>query len=178
MKAKIITISCAILTMTACASHQSAKNTHTNKEEATLAFMNPNDKKMSCKELQLEMNEAEFFSKTALDDTNMGFSSVFSPVKSYHNYSKAQKTIENSQVRIEYLNQIYNILNCNGRLGVKGANVEVPHGAMGAQPVSVRDYPEHAQTRQVAQEPYALEEPTVMLPNEEDDYNSDDDDQI
>ena len=185
MKIKIITLSSVILAMSACVSHH--KETSQNKVENyqfSQTVMSPKDKKLSCKELLLEMNEAEFFHKAAQEDQNIGFGGFISPFKSVHTYRTATKTMENTQARVEYLNQIYNVLSCNGRSGVKNASVESPRETMMEDRIVQRDYPEKVNSERSYSPrpmqhsynaPQTLEEPTLTLPyDEEVDDNRDD----
>ena len=173
MKIKILTLSSVILAMTACASnHKQTARIEEESYQFSQTVMSPNDKKLSCKELLLEMNEAEFFHKAAQEDQHIGFGGVLSPVKSMHTYRTATETIHNTQARVEYLNQIYNVLSCNGRSGVKNASVESPRKTMMNEQVSQRDYPEkvtpdqrysHYEMQHSLNAPQPLEEPTFRF---------------
>lgn len=70
------------------------------------------DKQLSCQDILLEMNEAEFFRKKAEGNRAPGFKSVVMPIgyiSSYVNAGDAMKAADN---RIAYLAQIYEIKRC------------------------------------------------------------------
>lgn len=70
------------------------------------------DKNLSCTEVMLELNEAEFYRKTA--ETNKGpkLKSVLMPLGYVSTYMNAEDAVDAANSRIDYLNRIYEILSC------------------------------------------------------------------
>lgn len=71
------------------------------------------DKELSCKELLLEMNEAQYYKKSALNNRGPKIQSVLMPMGYISTYLSAEEAIEASDARVEYLDQIYDILKCS-----------------------------------------------------------------
>ena len=78
-----------------------------------VASLQKKDKFLSCKEIMLEQNEAAFFRKTAEKNKGPSFRNVVMPLGYISTYVDAEKAIEASDSRIEYLNRIYDILDCD-----------------------------------------------------------------
>lgn len=80
---------------------------------ASVAPLQKKDKVLSCKEIMLEQNEAAFYRKTAEKNKGPSFKNVMMPLGYISTYVEAEKAIEASDSRIEYLNRIYDILDCD-----------------------------------------------------------------
>jgi len=100
---KIMTVSLAAFTMTACSSDDSPK----------VASMQKKDKALSCQQVQLEINESEFYRKTAEKNKSPKIKSLLMPIGYVYTYVDAEEAIEQADQRIDYLNRIYDILNCD-----------------------------------------------------------------
>lgn len=100
---KIMTVTIASLALTACASDKSPRVTSLQKK----------DKNLSCSQVQLEINEAEFYRKTAEKNKSPKIKSLLMPIGYVYTYVDAEKAIEQSDQRIDYLNRIYDILDCD-----------------------------------------------------------------
>ncbi|MCD6035762.1 MAG: hypothetical protein K0R63_1503 [Rickettsiales bacterium] len=70
------------------------------------------DKQLSCKEVLLEMNEAEFYRTTAQKNKGPGLKSVLMPLGYISTYMSAEEAINASGARIDYLDRIYQIMGC------------------------------------------------------------------
>ncbi len=92
----------AIILISACTSTQSEKVTALQKK----------DKNLSCKEVLLEINEAEFYRKTAQQNKNPKVSSLMMPLGYVSTYMSAEEAMDAANARIDYLNRIYDILSC------------------------------------------------------------------
>ena len=97
------TIAVAVVMLTACAGEKSPKVTSLQKR----------DKNLSCSEVQLEINEAEFYRKTAEQNKNPKIKSLIMPLGYISTYVDAEEASNAADARIEYLNRIYDILNCD-----------------------------------------------------------------
>ncbi|MDB2414897.1 hypothetical protein N9W34_03910 [Rickettsiales bacterium] len=93
----------SILLITSCSTTE-----YTTKVKA----MQRKDKKLSCTELLLEMNEASFYRKVAMRKKGPKLKNVLMPLGYISTYMDAEGAIEASNARVEYLDQIYEILNC------------------------------------------------------------------
>ena len=71
------------------------------------------DKYLSCKEIMLEQNEAAYYRKTAENNKGPSFRNIFMPLGYISTYVNAENAIEASSSRIEYLNRVYDILDCD-----------------------------------------------------------------
>ncbi len=78
-----------------------------------LFVMQQRDKNLSCSQVMLEINEAEFHRKTAEKNRSFGFETVISPFTYVKSYMGSSKTIKHADSRIDYLNRIYDILDCD-----------------------------------------------------------------
>ncbi len=91
------------LSLSACAGEETPK----------VASLQKKDKTLSCSEVQLEINEAEFYRKTAENNKNPNVKSLIMPLGYISTYVNADEAAGAAQARIEYLNRIYDILNCD-----------------------------------------------------------------
>ncbi len=101
-KTLITTLAVGVM-LTACAGVSSEK----------VASLQKKDKMLNCKEIMLEQNEAEFYRKTAEKNKGPSIRNVVMPLGYISTFVDAQKAIEAADSRVEYLNRIYDILDCD-----------------------------------------------------------------
>ena len=100
---KIIIIGFAsLLLLTACGAKYSPK----------VSVMKPYDKSLSCEEIALERNEAEYVKKMASSNRS-SLTNVFRPIGVFGTVSSANDSIDASNNREDYLNSIYQIKQCD-----------------------------------------------------------------
>lgn len=75
--------------------------------------MKRTDKDLGCSEILLEINEAEFHKKQALEKKSLGIKSIVMPLGYIDTYMSADEAISAAKSRIGYLNRIYEIKNCD-----------------------------------------------------------------
>jgi len=72
------------------------------------------DKQLSCREIMLEINEAEEYKKTAENNKNPDLRSFIAPLGYAYTVSSADDAIDASNKRITYLQDVYRISGCSG----------------------------------------------------------------
>ena len=72
------------------------------------------DKQLTCREILLEINEAEEYKKTAENNKDPGLRSFIAPLGYAYTLSSANDAIKASDDRISYLQDIYRISGCAG----------------------------------------------------------------
>lgn len=82
------------------------------KQSPTVVSMQKKDKFLSCKEILLEINEAEFYRRTAQNNKNPGVSNILMPLGYISTYVNAEEAIKAANARADYLNRVYEILDC------------------------------------------------------------------
>lgn len=107
MLKKLCTLGAALFLIAAC----STEGEMSPKVQA----MQEKDKTLSCKDILLEMNEAEFYKKKA--DKNMGpkLKYVFMPLGYISTYMNAEDAIDSADDRIAYLDKVYDIMDCDNQ---------------------------------------------------------------
>lgn len=70
------------------------------------------DKQLNCQDIQLEINEAQFFQKKAEENKGMSVRNMLSPFGYASTYMSAEEAVEAAGSRIAYLNQVYEIKRC------------------------------------------------------------------
>lgn len=105
MKKRVIIGLLASFILTACAGDKSVKVTSLQKK----------DKSLSCSEVMLEINESEFYRKTAEKNKNPKAKSILMPLGYISTYVDAEEAVEAADSRITYLNRIYDILDCDNQ---------------------------------------------------------------
>jgi len=78
----------------------------------TVKAMQRKDKSLSCKEVLLEMNEADFYKQTAYKNKGPKLKNVLMPLGYVSTYMNAEEAIGAADARIAYLDRIYEILRC------------------------------------------------------------------
>ncbi len=91
------------LFLTACAGDKSVK----------VASLQKKDKNLSCSEVMLEINEADFYRKTAERNKGPKVKSLLMPLGYISTYVNAEEAIGAAAARVDYLNRIYEILDCD-----------------------------------------------------------------
>lgn len=106
MKRVIVLLGVTCL-MTACAGERSPMVQSVQKK----------DKELSCTEVLLEMNEAEFYKNTAETKRQPSLKNVVMPLGYVSTYMNSSDAINAAGSRISYLNKIYEIMGCDGEKG-------------------------------------------------------------
>jgi len=91
------------LFLTACVADKSVK----------VASLQKKDKNLSCSEVMLEINEADFYRKTAERKKDPKVKSLLMPLGYISTYVDAEEAISAAAARVDYLNRIYEILDCD-----------------------------------------------------------------
>jgi hypothetical protein len=116
--------------------------------------MQRKDKQLSCKEILLEMNEAQFYQKAALKNKGPKLKNILMPLGYISTYMDAQEASDAAIARVEYLDKVYNIMDCDGESRAPGGAAAT--SSSNAPRVSGIHYqpepPNHAQN-QWAEEP-------------------------
>ena len=71
------------------------------------------DKKLTCPDVILELNEAEYRKKQAMSAKGISADQALLPLCWLPTYTSAQEAQKAADERIEYLTQIYNVLQCD-----------------------------------------------------------------
>jgi hypothetical protein len=107
MGTKLITVFLAATLVSACTGQRSERVNSLQKK----------DKYLSCKEIQLEMNEAEFYRRTAEKNKGPSVQNVMMPLGYISTFMSAEDAIQASDARGDYLNRVYEILECDNPKG-------------------------------------------------------------
>lgn len=99
----ILCILAAVVTLSACSGESSTQ----------VQAMQRKDKQLSCKEVLLEMNEAQFYKKMALKNKDPKLKTVLMPLGYISTYMGAEEAAGTATARIEYLDKIYDIMDCD-----------------------------------------------------------------
>lgn len=70
------------------------------------------DKHLSCQEILLEMNEAQFYNRMAHKKRGVKLKNVLMPLGYISTYMDSEDAIGAAQARVEYLDRIYEIMRC------------------------------------------------------------------
>lgn len=73
-----------------------------------------NDKKLACKDIILEINEAEHYRAEAIESRKISTGEMLMPTCWLSGYIDGAQAIRTSDARIEYLGHIYDLLDCGG----------------------------------------------------------------
>ena len=82
------------------------------KESKKVASLQKKDKKLSCQEILLEMNEAEFYRDVAYKNRGPKLKNILMPLGYISTYMDAGEAIDAAEARVTYLDRIYQILRC------------------------------------------------------------------
>lgn len=83
------------------------------KESVKVAELQKKDKKLSCKEIKLEINEADYYRKAAQQNKSPTVGNLLMPLGYISTYVDAEDASHAAQARIDYLNRISEILKCD-----------------------------------------------------------------
>jgi len=100
---RIFSVLIASFLFVACAGEKSVK----------VSSMQKKDKNLSCREIMLEINEAEFYRNTAEKNKNPGIKSLLMPLGYVSTYLDAEEAAGAADARISYLNRVYDIMKCD-----------------------------------------------------------------
>lgn len=100
---KIIISLMALVALAACGT----------RSETGKPAMTRNDKRLSCEDLLLEINDAKFLHDQAEKNKGLNFKNVIWPVGYPETYSSAEEAISNTTARVQYLQNIFNIKKCD-----------------------------------------------------------------
>ncbi len=81
------------------------------------------DKKLSCKEVILEINESEHYKDLAKKESGIHFGNILMPVCWVTSSVDASKAVAAANERIKYLGKIYDVLDCGGKTEQSDKNV-------------------------------------------------------
>ena len=96
------------------------------------------DKKLACKDIILEINEAEHYRDQAAKEKGIGFGESLMPVCWVSGYIDGEEGVKTANARIEYLGQIYDLLDCGGKQQPK---ISMPPPKPFVPPVSIPSKP-------------------------------------
>lgn len=77
--------------------------------------MQRKDKLLTCKEILLEMNEAEFYRATAQKNKGPSVKNMLMPLGYISTYMSAEEAIGAAEARVDYLDRIYQIMDCDAK---------------------------------------------------------------
>jgi hypothetical protein len=86
--------------------------TSCNERAFVIEPLKAGDKSLSCNDILLEINEADFHRKQAVEKKALGIESIVMPLGYIDTYMSADEAISAAEARMNYLNNIYNIKNC------------------------------------------------------------------
>lgn len=115
------------------------------------------DKQLTCKEILLEMNEAEFYKGMASKNKDPKLKYMLMPLGYISTYMDAEEAIDASNARVSYLNKIYEISNCDAIQNQNAIPVNYPQQAQPQQYYSAQPVMQMPQVRYQVQ-------PQVMAP--------------
>lgn len=80
------------------------------------------DRQLSCNDIMLEINDAEFYKKQAEEKKSLGVKSIVMPLGYIDTYMNADEAVVAATSRVDYLKKIYQIKGC----GTPQAGARVP----------------------------------------------------
>ena len=86
------------------------------KESEKIAAMQKKDKNLTCREVLLEQNEAEFYRTTAEKNKNPDVKTLLMPLGYISTYMSAEDAVGAANARVEYLARVYEIMDCDNKL--------------------------------------------------------------
>ena len=73
------------------------------------------DKKLACKDIILEINEAEHYRNAAAQEQAIGLGESLMPLCWVSGFVDGEEAIKKANARIEYLGHIYDLMDCGGK---------------------------------------------------------------
>ncbi len=107
----------------------------THKDSVKMAALKKSDKQLSCSQVKLEINEAEYYRHEAEKNKQPGIGSLVMPIGYIRSYMNANEAVDAADNRIDYLGRIYDILNCDQKHAQRTG-----HPAMPGRPARVKEY--------------------------------------
>lgn len=86
------------------------------------------DKTLNCKDIILEINEAEFYRKEAYTTQSISYDEALMPSCWVSGYFDSKSAIKAADARINYLSNIYDLLECGGKQNAADAPQAVVPG--------------------------------------------------
>jgi hypothetical protein len=77
------------------------------------------DKKLTCKDVILEINESEQYREQAANEKGIGLGEALAPICWINSYLDGRSAIKAANERIDYLGHIYDLMDCGGSDGEK-----------------------------------------------------------
>lgn len=87
-------------------------NSENSSATVKVKSLQKNDKNLSCREILLEMNEAQFYNRMAHKNRGVKLKNVLMPLGYISTYMDSEDAIGAAQARVEYLDRIYEIMHC------------------------------------------------------------------
>lgn len=81
-------------------------------EMVKVEAMQGKDKRLSCEDILLEMNEADFHRQVAHKNKGPKLKNILLPLGYISTYMDAEEAITAAEARVSYLDQIYSIMRC------------------------------------------------------------------
>ncbi len=86
-----------------------------------IAPIQKSDKKLTCKDVILEINEAEHYRSLGQQGKRITLGEAFMPTCWFAGYMDGSTAVKNATQRINYLKNIYDLLDCDGKPIQKGS---------------------------------------------------------
>jgi hypothetical protein len=83
---------------------------------ASVVPVQSRDKQLNCREILLEINEAEQYKYAAERNTNPDLRAFIAPLGYMYTMTSANDAIESSNKRIAYLQEVYNLSGCGNNM--------------------------------------------------------------
>lgn len=84
-------------------------------EPLKVSSIQKTDKKLACKDIVLEINEAEHYREEAKLSKGVSLSNIFAPTCWVTGYIDSAQAVDSANARIDYLGHIYDLLDCGGK---------------------------------------------------------------
>jgi hypothetical protein len=127
MKHKLLLLGILLLSLSSCSCGSSVYSTDVKPVQKT-------DKELSCKDIVMELNEAEFYKKAAEERKKGRIEDIIFPYCYPAGYLNANKAEKLTVSRLEYLNQIYELNDCAAKSKFESRKLPPP-------PTSYQDVP-------------------------------------
>ena len=102
MQKHILGILCSVTLLTACGSTESRVVQSVQKQ----------DKQLSCTDIMLEINEAEYWHDKANKNRGLSLRNVLHPLGYGSTYMSAADAMDAAETRVDYLKRVYDIRHC------------------------------------------------------------------
>jgi hypothetical protein len=115
-----------------------------NPKNIVVEAMQKKDKNLSCKEILLEMNEADSYRNMAHKSRGPRLKNILMPLGYVSTYMNAEDAIEAAEARVTYLDKIYEIMHCSEKdeeLQKLPVYKEAPAIEATPEPIPVKELP-------------------------------------